>query len=264
MAIFKLSILDKNKNILETKQEMDEVSIAYRGYYQEGDMIQLVSDTKDIYVKLRLDDSLEESIVYLADYEYCFSIPFGDLRKPYGKKAFTEERHWGYVSKVDDKEFNNYRNLALNAFDFNDNQSIYPHATTNVTTTNPQFFARNAIDGIFETCNHGSWPHSSWGINKQEDAWLKIDFGNTVEVDEVLIYLRADFPHDNWWKQIKLTFSNGEEQLVSLEKTGKAQHIPLERKKIEWIMISDLVMSDDESLFPALSQIKVMGNITKL
>lgn len=168
MGLFKLMIFNKHNKELFSNQNEDEVSIAYRGEYQEGDYIKLISDTKDIYIKLRLDDSLEESIVYLNDYEYSFSIPFGDFKKPYGSKAFTGERHWGYVSILNEKEYDNYRNLALNTFDNFDNKSIYPHTVTNVVTANPQFFARNAIDGIFETSNHGSWPHSSWGINSRK------------------------------------------------------------------------------------------------
>lgn len=263
MAVFTLSILNKNKEVLITNQDLDEVSISYRGYFKEGDFIQLISDTKDIYVKLRLDDSLQESIVYLDDYQYNFYIPFGDFKKPYGEKSFSGERHWGYVSLLEKKEYDNYRNIALNTFDCEKNSSIFPHIVTNVKTSNPQFFARNAIDGIFETSNHGSWPHGSWGINKQEDAWLKIYFGNNVEVDELIIYLRADFPHDNWWKSGKVTFSDGHEETISLQKTGKAQHIKFDKKIVNWVMISDLKMSDEESMFPALSQIKVMGKLLR-
>ncbi|GFH42962.1 hypothetical protein Hs30E_15130 [Lactococcus hodotermopsidis] len=38
-------------------------------------------------------------------------------------------------------------------------------------------FARNAIDGVFATLSHGVYPYQSWGINRQEDAALTIDFG---------------------------------------------------------------------------------------
>ncbi|WP_249029037.1 hypothetical protein [Tannockella kyphosi] len=260
MAIFEISIRDKDNKVLIENKALNEVTIAYRGEYLPGDYIQLKSDTKDIYIKLRLDDSLTESIVYLSDYIFCFPIPCGDDLKPYGEKAFTGIRHWGYVSLLDKKEYNNVRNLALNTFDYNDNQIIYPHVTTNVMTDNPQFFGRNVIDGIFETSNHGSWPHSSWGINKQSDAWIKVDFKETVFVDELLIYLRADFPHDNWWQKMTVTFSDGESRILSLEKTGQSQVISV-KKKTNMIVLSDLMMSNEESLFPALSQMKVIGKL---
>lgn len=259
MALLKLMILNNEDKILLSKQAEDEVTIAYRGKYNPGDKIKLVSDTNNIYLKLRLDDSLDESWIYLKDYQYTFEIPFDDQRKPYGNKAFSDIRHFGYVSSIDKSELGNYRNVAKNCFDALDNNTLYPHASTNVANLNPQFFPRNAIDGIFETSNHGSWPHESWGINQQSDAWLKIDFGKAVEIDKVYIYLRADFPHDNWWQEGMITFSDGSKMKVNFVKTGRRQVIEFEPRKVEWIMLSNLKMSDEESLFPALSQIMVMG-----
>ena len=177
MIILELKILDQNKTVLAHNIQENEVSLSYEEYYKPGDQIVLRSSQKNCYLKIRLDDSIEASYIYLKETEYIFFIPFEEQRKPYGKKAFTEKRHWAYATVVDFRELLNYRNLAYNPYDTNSNHSIYPHASTNVTTDNPQFFARNAIDGIFETQKHGSWPYSSWGINCQENAWLKIDFG---------------------------------------------------------------------------------------
>ena len=259
MALLKLMILNNEDKILLSNQAEDEVTIAYRGKYNPGDKIKLVSDTNNIYLKLRLDDSLDESWIYLKDYQYTFEIPFDDQRKPYGNKAFSDIRHFGYVSSIDKSELGNYRNVAKNCFDALDNNTLYPHASTNVANLNPQFFFFYSIDGIFETSNHGSWPHESWGINQQSDAWLKIDFGKAVEIDKVYIYLRADFPHDNWWQEGMITFSDGSKMKVNFVKTGRRQVIEFEPRKVEWIMLSNLKMSDEESLFPALSQIMVMG-----
>lgn len=262
MALLKLGIFNQDNQEVFSKQSEDEVTLAYRDYYYPGDKICVFSDTKGIYLKLRLDDSLDESWVYLNDYQYTFVIPFDDERKPYGAKAFSEERHFGYVSVISDEELSNYHNLAKNSFDTVENEVLFPHASTNVKTSNPQFFARNAIDGIFETSNHGSWPHSSWGINKQSDAWLKIDFGQKVEIDRIHIYLRADFPHDNWWKQARITFSDGSSMIVKLIKTGHRQEIIIEPRMVSWVKLSDLIMSDEESQFPALSQIMIFGKKT--
>ena len=60
------------------------------------------------------------------------------------------------------------------------------------------FAARNAVDGIYENGAHGSWPYQSWGINRDPNAALTIDFGRAVTVDEIHLTLRADFPHDSW------------------------------------------------------------------
>lgn len=263
MALLRLMVLNSENEEIYSSQNETEVTMAYRGYYQPGDKISIVSDTKGIYLKLRLDDSVEESWVYLTDYQYIFTVPFNQERKPYGANAFSQERHFAYASVISDQELGNYHNVAKNSMDTKDNQVLYPHAVTNVKTTNPQFYARNAIDGIFETSNHGSWPHSSWGINQQSNAWLKVDFGAMVEIDKIYLYLRADFPHDNWWRQGKLSFSDDSSQVITLTKTGHRQEINFAAKKVSWVMLSDLIMSDEESQFPALSQIMVMGRKLK-
>lgn len=257
--VLELTILSKDKTVLAHAIQEDEVSLSYEGVYNPGDQIVLRSSQKDTYLKIRLDDSMETSYIYLKELEYTFFIPFEDQRKPYGKKAFTEERHWAYASVVDSRELENYRNLAYNPYDTNNNTSIYPHAETNVTTDNPQFFARNAIDGIFETRKHGSWPYSSWGINRQKNASLKIDFGKEVWASQIILYLRADFPHDNWWNKGKITFSDGTCINIVLKKSGLAQKFSFPEKKTRWILLSELQMSDEASPFPALSQIMVMG-----
>lgn len=259
MAELGIRILNKDGRILLQQQGSDEVVFSYRGLYKPGDKIQLTCDEEGIYLQIRLDDSVEESQIYLSKSTFTFMIPFDEYRKPYGKKAFTEERHFGYARVVCEKEFYNYRNLAHNAFDQKEVGDIYPHASTNVTTDNPQFFARNAIDGICVTNNHGSWPHSSWGINGQADAWLKIDFGREVMIEEIQFYLRADFPHDNWWKEAEIVFSDSTRQMVHFRKTGEVQKFETEQRKVTWMKITNLHMSEEESLYPALSQIEVMG-----
>ncbi|MEG0591884.1 MAG: hypothetical protein RR512_01145 [Coprobacillus sp.] len=255
-----IEIRDKENHLLYVQSDNKEVTLGgYRGLYQEGDRIKILSDQNNIYLKLLLDQSLNENIVYLKGYEYTFNIPFKDERKPYGDNAFTGERHWGYASIINGDELNNYMKLSENSYDTNCNDKLYPHASTNVKTVNPQFFPRNAIDGVFETCNHGSWPHSSWGINQQSDAWLKIDFGRKVHMKQMCFYLRADFPHDNYWISGELELSNGESIELTFYKSGKSQSIDVDLKSIEWIKLKKLIMSDEPSSFPALSQIVIYG-----
>lgn len=259
MVEFNLEIVNKDGEVLLRNTAEDEVTLAYRGLYNLGDKIVLTSNKKDIFVVLRFEDSLESSLIYLKGYQAEFEIPFDKERKPYGLKAFTEERHWSFARIARDYEIKAYKNLARNTFDTKDNKSMFPHASTNVVTEDPVFFPRNTIDGVFETSNHGSWPHSSWGINKKKDAWLKIDFGRNVTVDNVVLYLRADFPHDNWWKEADLTFSDGSVEHINLQKTGKGQCFEITTRNVEWIKLSNLIMSEEPSEFPALSQIEIYG-----
>lgn len=259
MVELSLEIINKCNEVLLKSTEVEEVTLAYRGLYNQGDKIVLTSSYKDIFVVLRLDDSLEPSLVYLKDYKAEFEIPFDKDRKPYGLKAFTEERHWAYARLARNHEIESYRNLAKNTFDTQKNKSIFPHVKTNVVTEDPVFFPRNTIDGVFETSNHGSWPHSSWGINKRKDAWLEIDFGRSVSIESVVLYLRADFPHDNWWKEADLIFSDGSREHIYLKKTGKRQCFEIAPRKITWVRLENLILSDEPSQFPALSQIEVYG-----
>ena len=88
---------------------------------------------------------------------------------------------------------------------------------------------------------------------------MRLDFGRTVEVDRIIIYLRADFPHDNWWKEATVVFSDGDKKKVSLIKTDMGQEVVFERKKVEWLELCELIPSEEISPFPALTQIEVYG-----
>ncbi|MFV0381056.1 MAG: hypothetical protein ACK5KR_02310 [Breznakia sp.] len=254
-----ISIYDKNNRLYYENTRENEVTISFRGKYNPFDKVILSCDTYPNYVRITLDSCLAESILYITK-PMEFIVPFDNERKPYGENAFCGERHWGYAKYLKDEEYGNYVNLALNSMDVNNNTGIYPHASSNVNTDNPQFYARNIIDGIFETCNHGSWPHSSWGISRQKNAWIMIDFGCEVESNHIVIYLRADFPHDNYFKEMMICFSNGEEIKLKLRKNGLGQSIRFPKKRISWVCFKKMQQEALPSEYPAISQIEVWGN----
>ncbi|AEB07772.1 hypothetical protein Corgl_1674 [Coriobacterium glomerans PW2] len=243
----------------------DEVTLGWRGSYAPGDQIVLSCAAPPQMLAMCLDRGLSESVVLLTDRTFTFMIPFGDERKAYGPRAFAGERHWGYVRVLDERERESWRNLAENSHDLSlpsgSAPVLYPHAVTNVRCDNPQFLARNAIDGVFETGRHGSWPHESWGINDQRDAWLKIEFGRSVIADELRLYLRTDFPHDTWWRSALLTLSDGQQVTLRLAATGLRQTFPLGGARIAWLALSQLEKAEEHG-FPGLSQIMVMGRET--
>ena len=163
----------------------------------------------------------------------------------------------------DPREASAWRNLALNACDITSaddasSVALFPHARTNVVPGNPQFIARNAIDGVVASELHGSWPHESWGVAGRSDAWLQVDFGESVVADELRLYLRADFPHDTCWRHAVVTLSDGGTFEFELEKTGRRQAFGLGGRTIEWLRISGLEKRDEEG-FPGLSQLEVWG-----
>ena len=57
----------------------------------------------------------------------------------------------------------------------------------------------------------------------------------------------------------KLVFLMVRYRKLNFLKTGSRQVIAFYTKKITWLILSNLQMSDEESQFPALSQIMVMG-----
>ena len=73
------------------------------------------------------------------------------------------------------------------------------------------------------------------------------------------VRLIADFPHDNWWKQVTIRFSDGSEVVAELEKSEKPHEIVFEERVITELTLEKLKKADDPSPFPALTQIEVYG-----
>lgn len=80
-----------------------------------------------------------------------------------------------------------------------------------------------------------------------------------MRIDEIVFYLRADFPHDSWWEKASVTFSNGRSFSFPLVKSGAAQRFAIEPCIIEWMELHGLVKAEDSSPFPALTQIEIWG-----
>lgn len=238
----------------------NEVNLVYTSSYQEGDRIVLESSAKECFLVLQVDDALGASLVFLKDHVLFYTVPFGEKRVCYSPKAFSGSRHLISVRVATDEEVKAYRNLALNVMDQQGNTFCFPHAHANVETRDEAVFAaRNVIDGVKENRSHGEWPYQSWGINRRDDAEITIEFGRDVCIDRVVLYLRADFPHDNWWKQVTLRFSDNETLVCDLVKTGKGQEIMFGKRIVQWIRLEQLIKSDEPSPFPALSQFEVYG-----
>ncbi len=143
----------------------DSVTLVYRSTYQDGDVIHMAGDAPG-YVVAQLEDSMAETFGYLFG-EFCLAVPFGEKRASYSPKSFTGDIHLLWVRWAQAQEVGAYRNLAFNPLD--------SHANS----------------------GHGPWPYQSWGINRDPEAELLLDFGREVTIDRLVFTLRADFPHDN-------------------------------------------------------------------
>lgn len=255
-----LSICNQAGKIKKAHQSHSHAYLGFKEAYIVGDTIQINLDTENNYLVVDLDATLKESLIFVPGKEWRYEILAFGAETAFYSTMFHGERHYLSVRYATDCEINAYRNLALNPHDQKTDTGAYPHASANVETRNDStFFARNAIDGILANDDHGSYPFQSWGINQDPDACLRIDFGRQVEVDQLGIVLRGDFPHDSYWNQGKVTFSDGSDEQLYFEKVLSEQRYPISKRKIEWLEFSELIKQPDDSPFPALTQIMVYG-----
>ena len=260
MPIIKLKIRNQAGQTLAASPAGENVSLVSAGCYQPGDWVALEGDGPALFCEIQLEDSMAPTLVYLPDGNLQFPIPPEDNRSNYSPKSFTGTIHLIQAQVVEGAVLSQRRNLALNPYDSHETKGFYPHAQANVETRNEAVFAaRNAIDGVFANWSHGEWPYQSWGINRDPNAELRLDFGRPVLVDEIRLTLRADFPHDSWWEEATVEFSDGSREVFHLKKTGEPQGFSIEPRKIEWLELKELKKVPDISPFPALTQIEVWG-----
>ena len=259
MAEFSITILDEAGHVRGTDRAEGFASLVFTGEYKKGDRIVVTASQPGCYAWLQMDEVLGASLVYLTG-DVTYTVPFDEKRLNLSPKAFTGDSHYLYIRQAQPEQIQGYRNVALNVCDQHNVENLYPHAYANVETRGEAvFFACNAIDGICENRNHGIWPYQSWGINRQADAELTVDFGRAVEVDRIILFIRADFPHDSWWTSATLRFSDGTQIVWPLEKNRFDQVLRFPQKRIRWVKLGDLIKADDPSPFPALTQLEVYG-----
>ncbi|MCI9385577.1 MAG: carbohydrate-binding protein [Lachnospiraceae bacterium] len=252
-------ILDAAMNTKAVSKGVDEVSLVYSQEYEPGDRIILETSGEETFVWLQMDDALGRALVYITgNVEYI--IPFGEKRVNLSPKAFYGGRHLLHARLAKDYDVEGYRNLAINVYDQHQIKDCYPHAAANVETRGETVFAaQNAIDGVMVNTCHGEWPYQSWGIDRKEDARIRIAFGRTVEIDRIVLYTRADFPHDNWWRSVHFDFSDESGLEMQMEKSMLPHEITFPSRRVRWVEMNHMVKSDDPSPFPALTQIEVYG-----
>ncbi len=266
IKIINLKLLRENGDV-KFKAYGNEIDEHFHGEYEPGDKYRIeLCDTS--FVKLRLDPTLAESIVYVPDSVFEFAIPFDRERRAcYAPGAFDGDDHRIVASEPEDAEIYETRLISLNSHDRHNVPKYYPHAVANfVTREDPCFFERNAIDGVIDNSNHGEFPYHSWGGGLREDLEFEIHFGAEIEADRVVLFLRADFPHDTYWKECDVEFSDGSKIHANLIGTADGQVVEFETKKTEMVKLTSFKQQrlEDGSLsFAALTQMEVYGRYIK-
>lgn len=255
-----LEVQDEQGLVKASRSENTHVKLVYPKGYEPGDAVVLRSTEVPVYLVIQLEDSMPAAFIYLSEEDFRFAIPYGEKKVSYSPKSFTGEMHVISARAALPEEIQAYKNLALNPYDQHSNSSCYPHAAANAETRGESVFAaRNAINGNTANDSHGEWPYESWGINGRDDAEITVYFGRSVIIDKVILTLRADFPHDNYWEQVTLHFPDGSSHTASLVKTHQPQVITLAPRTVDRVTLGELIKSDDPSPFPALTQIEVYG-----
>lgn len=238
----------------------ESVQLEIKGAYGFEDILILETEP-GAYVEVDLDPYFKPSIVYVPDGKIVYQLPVGGKARAYHPDAFSGEEHCVSMKIVPKEELSKRRNLAMNSLDMRWDTGYFPHASANVVTRDePWFEAKNAIDGHISRVGHGAWPFQSWGGGLRDDLVFKLDFGREVLIDEIVIYLRADYAddHDVNWESGLLTFSDGETMRITMKKSEDGQSYPVEKKKVRWIELSEL-KREVSAAFSALTQFEVYG-----
>ena len=264
--IINLKLIRENGDV-KFKAYGNEIDEHFHGEYEPGDKFR-IELCDGAFVKLKLDPTLAESIVYVPDGTFEFAVPFDRERQAcYAPGAFDRDDHRIVVSEPTDAEIYDDRLISLNSHDRHNVPKYYPHAVANfVTREDPCFFERNAIDGVIDNSNHGFFPYHSWGGGLREDLEYELHFGTDVEVSSIVLFLRADFPHDTYWKECDVEFSDGTKVHANLIGTADGQKVDFEPKTTEMVKLTGFKQQrlEDGSLsFAALTQIEVYGKYIK-
>ena len=266
IIIINLKLLRENGDV-KFKAYGTDIDEHYLGEYEAGDKYRIELCDGE-FVKLRLDPTLAESIVYVPDGVFEYLIPFDKERRAgYHPDAFSGEDHRIQVSEPSEAEIYAERLISLNSHDRHNIPKYFPHAVANfVTREDPSFFERNAIDGVIDNSSHGVFPYHSWGGGLREDLEFEVHFGTEVLVSSVVLFLRADFPHDTYWRELDVEFSDGTKAHAQLEGVAEGQKVSFEAKTTEYIKLTGFRqqrVEGDKLSFAALTQIEIYGNYIK-
>jgi hypothetical protein len=168
-----------------------------------------------------------------------------------------------------------YRNVALNKNDVHQSvwtvSSGYPHASSNSEYPYPpgvpdvRYLAKNAINGDTLNSQEATMPFAAWGPQKISGLWWRVLFGKDLEIDKLVIWIRADWiidqpaPHDSYWKSATLVFSDSSTVNITIDSTAVRQTMTFTKRTSNSLTITNLVPSNPNK-WCALTEAQVWGD----
>lgn len=260
MDKIELQLINQDE-VLKERTGLETTYIEFHHHYAPGDFYRVIAKKNPCYIIVQLDSAVKPAFIYMSEKIWDYQIPFNDKREsPYAPLAFETRNNYASVRYATKEEVLTYRNLAENSLDQHKENSGFPHVTANAETRNEYvFYCKNAIDGIFANGSHGNYPFESWGTNAQKNAEMTLNYGREVLLDKLVFTLRADYPHDGYWKSLSVEFSDGSIETINLKKTAERQIVTINERKVTWIRLFNLIEDDGPSTFAALTQIETFG-----
>lgn len=254
-----LTVRNAAAAVVCTAQSAGQASLQMPRAWQPGDEIVLAADRWPVCLRLSFDPHVPEAEVWLAGPQMVYPIPFGEERMPYAPDAFAAPAPT-LCARTVAAPVGRY-DVSTNPLDRRGPTACYPHCTATAETRGESVFAaRNTIDGLCDNTSHGHWPYESWGDNEDPTAEIMVEFGRPVRVDTLQIWLRADFPHDNWWQSGTLDFSDGSSETLTFQKTGVEQVFAFAPRTVTWAKLRALKPDPtDPSPWPSLRQWRFWG-----
>ncbi|HUT35102.1 MAG TPA: carbohydrate-binding protein [Planctomycetota bacterium] len=232
------------------------VTLAFERELAKGDTVRIAGPR---HLVVRLAGKMPQCVVYAPEGAVEYPIPSGAERRVYSPESFAGSSHSATARPATPDDLAVYRNVAFNPYDVRGKTTFFPHATSNSECRNePDFAARNAVDGQSKNKGHGRWPHQSWGPDKRTDLWWKVEFGRPVEVDKLVLVIRADFPHDRHWHGAVVEFSDGSREKLEIKKQAEPQTFEFKKRTVAWLQLTDLVQEQPLG-WCALTEVEVWG-----
>ena len=145
--MLKIKVVNKVGNEMYIGQSSDKICAIFNFAYEDGDWMIIDSDKKGGFYKIQLEDTMQESIIYVPGSFFIYHIPLKDKRSNYSPKSFYGDCHIIKVEEASKEEIKQRRNLAFNPYDEHGNDTFFPHSSANILFSLPKDIAESFCKG---------------------------------------------------------------------------------------------------------------------